>query len=814
MNFTVLVITKNTEDTLERTLKSVMGLGGGILIIDDYSTDKTKEIARNCECKVILHHDENFGAQRSFALSQVTTEWTLVLDSDEVLTAASRKEILEAIKNEKYNGYYLHFRNHLFGKKLLHGELHKKLVLFKTKHASISAKEVHEQYEVNGAIGELSSEVLHYSYQSVDQVIGKFFDYSCRLARQYKKENKKYGFKELFLHPIHMFYARFILDQGYKEGLARFFLDYEFAHMEFLSYFLIPFVKARKRISVDCGPYAMGATVQSGIDRLIQGIYTHASHEYNYYWFSFAKTSRYRLPLRFFSQVWLPLKTIYNRCDIFLGTAGTIPWLLRFFPIQKILFLHDFGFFSSPDKYDLTSQKLQKQTEKSIRFADKIVVFHEEIYKEFVLKYPQFSYKANMIPAGADHLTEIKEKPVFVQPKKPLILFVGVVKPVKRIEKILAAVGDLYCIIAGPQEKEYTKALPIGKTQNIQFIKNFSDGQLKWLYKNADVMVYASEHEGFCYPVLEALTSNLPVVALNLPIFKEYKKYFPHLTLVDFEIEMKDFLKHIPERPKNEGSKHPFKWLTFNNSLLALWQTTRLPRLQSTKESTKVAFIVVLYRTPEKEKNTLEKEIQDIGLQSYSIYWIDNSNNGRGYAAGINEGIRMGLVENCDVFIALNPDISLKTISAEAVFNVTKEFDVCGFGMKQNKTIYYGGEIDRWRLSGGLINEKPKVRFPAVDFVSGSIMGFSRKVIQAIGLWDESYFMYYEDVDYCLRAQKAGFQVGIDSTTVYDHFEVSQKNTKKDGWIAKSRWKFFWKYANMKQKIREIIRLPKTIIGT
>jgi len=70
-------------------------------------------------------------------------------------------------------------------------------------------------------------------------------------------------------------------------------------------------------------------------------------------------------------------------------------------------------------------------------------------------------------------------------------------------------------------------------------------------------------------------------------------------------------------------------------------------------------------------------------------------------------------------------------------------------------------------------------------------MGFSKEVVQTIGLWDESYFMYYEDVDYCERARRAGFSVGIDSDTVYKHFEVSQLNAKKKGWIAQSRWKFF-----------------------
>lgn len=202
-----------------------------------------------------------------------------------------------------------------------------------------------------------------------------------------------------------------------------------------------------------------------------------------------------------------------------------------------------------------------------------------------------------------------------------------------------------------------------------------------------------------------------------------------------------------------------------------------------------------------------------MSVRLYTIYWIDNSTNGKGYAAGINEGICQGLRDGSDLFIALNPDISLSSITAKKITDVATEFDVWGFGMKQNDTIYYGGEIDKWRLSGGLVRAKPKAQFASVDFVSGSIMGFSKQVVQAIGLWDESYFMYYEDVDYCERARRAGFEVGIDTATVYDHFEVSQMNDKKVKWIASSRWKFFWKYATIKQMMRELIRLPKTLLN-
>lgn len=45
----------------------------------------------------------------------------------------------------------------------------------------------------------------------------------------------------------------------------------------------------------------------------------------------------------------------------------------------------------------------------------------------------------------------------------------------------------------------------------------------------------------------------------------------------------------------------------------------------------------------------------------------------------------------------------------------------------------------------------------AVDWVSGAFIGFSREAFDAVGGFDEDYFMYYEDVDFCLRARRAGF---------------------------------------------------------
>lgn len=225
----------------------------------------------------------------------------------------------------------------------------------------------------------------------------------------------------------------------------------------------------------------------------------------------------------------------------------------------------------------------------------------------------------------------------------------------------------------------------------------------------------------------------------------------------------------------------------------------------------KACFIFVTYKTPNKEIERLKSEVKSLGLKEYELYFIDNTIVNRGYAAGANIGLKKGLEAGCEIFIVANPDISLKKINKSKLLDGAKHFDIWGYAMYQDKNIFYGGNIDKWRMSGGLINVIPNKRFINVDFPSGSLILFKKKVIDKIGFWDESYFLYYEEVDYCYRAKKAGFKVGIDSRIAYEHFEVSKTNLAKEFYLFKNRIKFMMKYGSLKQKLREIFRLPKTI---
>ena len=228
----------------------------------------------------------------------------------------------------------------------------------------------------------------------------------------------------------------------------------------------------------------------------------------------------------------------------------------------------------------------------------------------------------------------------------------------------------------------------------------------------------------------------------------------------------------------------------------------------------KTGFIFVLYKTAQKEITRLKREIKNLGLKNYEIYFIDNSDNHQGYAAGVNTGLKKAIKDGCDLFAVANADItfdSLDSLDSLDLLDSWDLFNIWGFAMRQQGKIYYGGKIDQWRMSGGLSEKKPRSRFTAVDFVSGSLMFIKKTVIDKIGFFDEKYFMYYEEVDYCYRAKKAGFKIGIDSKLSYVHFEVSQDNPSKEFYLLKNRFKFLWKYGSAGQKIREFIRLPKTV---
>ncbi len=103
---TVAVITRNEEANLAACLDSV-AFADEFVVVDDGSTDATREIAASYTDKVFARELDRFGRQKQFAIEQATCDWILVLDADErvsVELGVSIRDILEG-ESSAVDGY-------------------------------------------------------------------------------------------------------------------------------------------------------------------------------------------------------------------------------------------------------------------------------------------------------------------------------------------------------------------------------------------------------------------------------------------------------------------------------------------------------------------------------------------------------------------------------------------------------------------------------------------------------------------------------------------------------------------------------------
>ena len=91
VKLSVVIITYNEEENIQRTLESVQSLvergRGEIIVVDSGSTDRTVEIAQSCKAKVFVEPWKGFAAQKNSAIQKATGDWILSLDADEALDA-------------------------------------------------------------------------------------------------------------------------------------------------------------------------------------------------------------------------------------------------------------------------------------------------------------------------------------------------------------------------------------------------------------------------------------------------------------------------------------------------------------------------------------------------------------------------------------------------------------------------------------------------------------------------------------------------------------------------------------------------------
>ncbi len=171
--------------------------------------------------------------------------------------------------------------------------------------------------------------------------------------------------------------------------------------------------------------------------------------------------------------------------------------------------------------------------------------------------------------------------------------------------------------------------------------------------------------------------------------------------------------------------------------------------------------------------NNTPDECKGLTLVIPGTQLIDNRRN-LGFAAGVNQGIQLALQDPGvkSVFL-MNNDLSISFGSLAQlalVFNKIKSAGIVTPVLHHGGGFDWGGKYSRWT---GMVKHKnwpnkPKT-IQSVAHVAGAAMLIKREVIESIGLLDERFFLYFEDLDLCLRALAAGFTIHINPDVVAEH---------------------------------------------
>lgn len=224
---TIVILTKNEEENICSVIKNAQKVTGNVLIIDSGSEDKTIELTKAAgACVLYRAWDDNFSAQRNFALNKVKTKWILYLDADERLNDELISAIRKAIEKDDDIQYKIKRKSVAFGRKFNYGVLKPDFVprLFKTQHVKWVNK-VHEHPVCADKVEVLSGYIEHYTYTGWEQWLKKFDQYTTIWAQNAYENGKKTTLTKALFHAVFGFIQMGILKKGFLDGMMGFVMS-------------------------------------------------------------------------------------------------------------------------------------------------------------------------------------------------------------------------------------------------------------------------------------------------------------------------------------------------------------------------------------------------------------------------------------------------------------------------------------------------------------------------------------------------------------------------------------------------------------
>lgn len=238
------IATYNEEANIVDCLESLKLVADEIVVVDGTSRDRTCELAKKHGARVIKTTNKPmFHINKNMAIDNTSGDWVLLMDADERVSKELADEIKETVaKNPKESGFWINRKNWFLGGYLAKGGAYPDSVirLFRKGKGSLPEISVHEQVEIDGEVGKLKNDILHFADPDFSRYLARANRYTDQTAHQLARANVDKSLPTvifyLVIKPIFTFINIYVRHRGYVDGFRGFIWAFFSAAHHFLAY--------------------------------------------------------------------------------------------------------------------------------------------------------------------------------------------------------------------------------------------------------------------------------------------------------------------------------------------------------------------------------------------------------------------------------------------------------------------------------------------------------------------------------------------------------------------------------------------------
>ena len=238
MKISASVIVYNEEANIRELCESIQWVDE-IVIVDSFSSDRTREIAAEFTDKIFDHEFKGYKDKHEFADSKTTGDWILWMDADERITPELQAEI-EVLKTrgDLPDGFEMPRRTWFAGKWIKYSGWYPdyQMRLYRKESSFWDGVAPHETARTKGKVERLSGHILHYTKKDLSEYHRTIDSYTTLAAAGMARSGRVSSASKMFYGSIAGFLRAYIVKQGFRDGVQGLMIAIFTAYGVFLKY--------------------------------------------------------------------------------------------------------------------------------------------------------------------------------------------------------------------------------------------------------------------------------------------------------------------------------------------------------------------------------------------------------------------------------------------------------------------------------------------------------------------------------------------------------------------------------------------------